>query len=287
MIIGGSYIGTEVAASLTAAHGVKCSVVMLEQVALERQFGSEVGASSIGCSRSTGWSCTPARSSSASRARTVVRRVVTKGGGSSVRLRGDRRRGHPGSHARPRRRARPRRGRRRAARQASRPPPPASSRPATSASTTAPCTTGRCGSSIGTSRSTRARPPHSTCSAGRGARHDAVLLLRPRGLVVDGVRRPGGGETVIRGSLEDGEFAAFYLDDGRVRRRSPSAAPTTSSTRAGSSPSARGRIRAPSRTRTAISARCSGHRTAFAKPGCAPGWRVLRPPLGRSSPQFG
>ena len=44
----------------------------------------------------------------------------------------------------------------------------------------------------------------------------AVLLLRPRGLVVDGVRRPGSGETVIRGSLEDGEFAAFYLDDGRV-----------------------------------------------------------------------
>ena len=57
--------------------------------------------------------------------------------------------------------------------------------------TTAPCMTGRCGSSIGTSRSTRARPPHSTCSAGRGARHGAVLLLRPRGLVVDGVRRPG------------------------------------------------------------------------------------------------
>jgi 3-phenylpropionate/trans-cinnamate dioxygenase ferredoxin reductase subunit len=27
---------------------------------------------------------------------------------------------------------------------------------------------------------------------------------------------PGSGETVIRGSLEDGEFTAFYLDDGRV-----------------------------------------------------------------------
>ena len=27
---------------------------------------------------------------------------------------------------------------------------------------------------------------------------------------------PGSGETVIRSSLEDGEFAAFYLDDGRV-----------------------------------------------------------------------
>jgi 3-phenylpropionate/trans-cinnamate dioxygenase ferredoxin reductase subunit len=43
VLIGGSYIGTEVAASLTAAHGVKCAIVMLEQVTLERQFGPEVG----------------------------------------------------------------------------------------------------------------------------------------------------------------------------------------------------------------------------------------------------
>ena len=27
---------------------------------------------------------------------------------------------------------------------------------------------------------------------------------------------PGSGEPVIRGSLEDGEFTAFYVDDGRV-----------------------------------------------------------------------
>ena len=43
VIIGGSYIGTEVAASLTAAHGDKCSIVMLEDVTLERQFGQEIG----------------------------------------------------------------------------------------------------------------------------------------------------------------------------------------------------------------------------------------------------
>jgi 3-phenylpropionate/trans-cinnamate dioxygenase ferredoxin reductase component len=43
VLIGGSYIGSEVAASLTAAYGVKCSIVMLEEVALERQFGREVG----------------------------------------------------------------------------------------------------------------------------------------------------------------------------------------------------------------------------------------------------
>jgi 3-phenylpropionate/trans-cinnamate dioxygenase ferredoxin reductase subunit len=43
VIIGGSYIGTEVAASLTAAHGVKCSMVMLEDITLERFYGKEVG----------------------------------------------------------------------------------------------------------------------------------------------------------------------------------------------------------------------------------------------------
>jgi 3-phenylpropionate/trans-cinnamate dioxygenase ferredoxin reductase subunit len=43
VLIGGSYIGCEVAASLTAAHGVKCSIVMQEDVTLERQFGPEIG----------------------------------------------------------------------------------------------------------------------------------------------------------------------------------------------------------------------------------------------------
>jgi 3-phenylpropionate/trans-cinnamate dioxygenase ferredoxin reductase component len=43
VLIGGSYIGCEVAASLTAAHGVKCSIVMQEEVTLEKQFGREVG----------------------------------------------------------------------------------------------------------------------------------------------------------------------------------------------------------------------------------------------------
>jgi 3-phenylpropionate/trans-cinnamate dioxygenase ferredoxin reductase component len=43
VLIGGSYIGTEVAASLTASLGVKCVIVMQEEVTLERQFGREVG----------------------------------------------------------------------------------------------------------------------------------------------------------------------------------------------------------------------------------------------------
>jgi 3-phenylpropionate/trans-cinnamate dioxygenase ferredoxin reductase component len=44
VVIGGSYIGTEVAASLTAAHGVSCTIAMLEEVTHERFFGKEVGA---------------------------------------------------------------------------------------------------------------------------------------------------------------------------------------------------------------------------------------------------
>jgi 3-phenylpropionate/trans-cinnamate dioxygenase ferredoxin reductase subunit len=43
VLIGGSYIATEVAASLTWAHGVRCSLVMLEDVTLERFYGTEVG----------------------------------------------------------------------------------------------------------------------------------------------------------------------------------------------------------------------------------------------------
>jgi 3-phenylpropionate/trans-cinnamate dioxygenase ferredoxin reductase subunit len=43
VLIGGSYIGTEVAASLTAAHDVRCAIAMLEGVTLERQFGKQVG----------------------------------------------------------------------------------------------------------------------------------------------------------------------------------------------------------------------------------------------------
>jgi 3-phenylpropionate/trans-cinnamate dioxygenase ferredoxin reductase component len=42
ILIGGSYIATEVAASLTA-RGAKCTLVMMEDVTLERTFGTEVG----------------------------------------------------------------------------------------------------------------------------------------------------------------------------------------------------------------------------------------------------
>ena len=42
VLIGGSYIGTEVAASLTA-KGVECTIVMMEDVALSRVFGEDAG----------------------------------------------------------------------------------------------------------------------------------------------------------------------------------------------------------------------------------------------------
>lgn len=42
VLIGGSYIGCEVAASL-ASQGRKCSIVMQEEHTLERQFGAEIG----------------------------------------------------------------------------------------------------------------------------------------------------------------------------------------------------------------------------------------------------
>ena len=42
VLIGGSYIGSEVAASLTA-KGTKCTIVMMEEVALSNSFGEEAG----------------------------------------------------------------------------------------------------------------------------------------------------------------------------------------------------------------------------------------------------
>jgi 3-phenylpropionate/trans-cinnamate dioxygenase ferredoxin reductase component len=42
VLIGGSYIGTEVAASLTA-KGVDCTIMMMEDVALSRTFGEDAG----------------------------------------------------------------------------------------------------------------------------------------------------------------------------------------------------------------------------------------------------
>ena len=43
VLVGGSYIGCEVAASLATAFGCECTILMQEEVNFERQFGREVG----------------------------------------------------------------------------------------------------------------------------------------------------------------------------------------------------------------------------------------------------
>lgn len=43
VLIGGSYIGCECAASITAAFGKRCAIVMQEEVTFDRQFGKDVG----------------------------------------------------------------------------------------------------------------------------------------------------------------------------------------------------------------------------------------------------
>jgi 3-phenylpropionate/trans-cinnamate dioxygenase ferredoxin reductase subunit len=43
VLVGGSFIGCECAASITAAYGAKCTVVMQELETFERQFGTTVG----------------------------------------------------------------------------------------------------------------------------------------------------------------------------------------------------------------------------------------------------
>jgi len=43
VLVGGSYIGCECAASITAAFGAQCVIVMQEKETFDRQFGSEVG----------------------------------------------------------------------------------------------------------------------------------------------------------------------------------------------------------------------------------------------------
>ena len=143
VLIGGSYIGCEVAASLTAAHGVECEIVMMEDVTFEPFFGELVGALLPECARG-------------------ARREGARRPGARA-LRGRRRPRDQGGHEeRPRARLRLRRGGHRrdagrdaraqrrasswerpaacAARRSSRPPWRGSTRPATSASTTARCT---------------------------------------------------------------------------------------------------------------------------------------------------
>ena len=68
VLVGGSYIATEVAATLTAL-GRKCTLVMQEDVTLERTFGKTAGGYFQKVLTTTASRSTAARTSSASRAR--------------------------------------------------------------------------------------------------------------------------------------------------------------------------------------------------------------------------
>jgi len=67
VVIGGSYIGCEVAASLTS-KGTECAMVMMEEVTLSRTFGEEVGGGSTSCSSRRGSRSMAGRRSRRSRA---------------------------------------------------------------------------------------------------------------------------------------------------------------------------------------------------------------------------
>ena len=157
VLIGGSYIGCEVAASLTML-GKHCTIVMQERVTLERGFGDRTGRFIQGPLESLGVTVHGEDELERFEGEERVAKVITSGGlelaaeavviGAGVapdmqlaraRAWGSAR---VGECAAPRGCETPRRG---------------CSPRATYASTTHRCTAGRCGSSTGTSRSTTAR----------------------------------------------------------------------------------------------------------------------------------
>jgi 3-phenylpropionate/trans-cinnamate dioxygenase ferredoxin reductase component len=219
VLIGGSYIGTEVAASLTWAHGVKCSIVMLENITLERFYGAKVGGFFQGVLEEHGvdmFGGQELERFEGSDGR--VRKVVTKSGlevecdavvvGAGVL-------------------------------------------PDTTLAKQAGLELGEAGGVKCSSRLETSVP--GIFAAGDICEYDSPIHGRPmriehwdvafnqgktaalnmlgRGVDHDVVPYffsdladwswmeyvgPGSGETVVRGSLEDGDFTAFYVDDGRV-----------------------------------------------------------------------
>jgi 3-phenylpropionate/trans-cinnamate dioxygenase ferredoxin reductase subunit len=81
VLIGGSYIGTEVAASLTA-KGTSCAIVMMEEVTLERNFGADAGRFFQGVLEEHGVEIHGGEELGAFEGDGRVQRVVTKSGKS-------------------------------------------------------------------------------------------------------------------------------------------------------------------------------------------------------------
>ena len=219
MLIGGSYIGTEVAASLTA-KGAKCTIVMMEEVALSRTFGEDAGRWFQDVLESKGVEVHGGEELEAFEGDGRVKAVVTKSGltvecdavvvGAGVQ---------PGRDAGPARRARGRR-RDRLRLEACRPRSRGSTRPATAAATTASSTGGGCGSSTGTWRCSRGwrRPGNmlgeeqatTTSSPTSSATSPTGPASSTSGRPTSGTRRSGAA-TARRASS-----SVWYLKDGKV-----------------------------------------------------------------------
>jgi 3-phenylpropionate/trans-cinnamate dioxygenase ferredoxin reductase subunit len=219
VLIGGSYIGTEVAASLTWAHGVKCSIVMLENITLEGFYGAKVGGFFQGVLEEHGvdvFGGQELERFEGSDGR--VRKVVTKSGlevecdavvvGAGVL---------PDTTL---------------AKQAGLELGEASGVKCSSRLETSVPGIFAAGDICEYDSPIHGRPmriEHWDVAFNQGK--TAALNMLGRGVDHDVVPYffsdladwswmeyvgPGSGETVVRGSLEDGDFTAFYVDDGRV-----------------------------------------------------------------------
>ncbi len=218
--VGGSYIGCEVAASLTQL-GKRVSIVMQEREPMERGFGADVGAWFRDVLEARGVTILGEDEIERFAGAERVERVVTKGGrehrGAARRLR---RRRHGRRDARPRRRAgaggeRRHRVRRPAADLGAR----TSGRPATSASTTAWSTAGGSASSTPSTRRPRAATSRARCWVRREP-YDVIPYFYSDLADWASLEYVGPAaawdEEVVRGSLVDGSFGVWYLQDGRV-----------------------------------------------------------------------
>ena len=220
VLIGGSYIACEVAASLTEL-GCRCTLVMQEELPLSLGFGRTAGEFFAGVLREHGVEVVGGDGlerfeGDGERVRRVVTEsgrevpadVVVMGCGAVPDVMLARARGAgaggDGRHrvlvvARDVSRGRVGGGRRVRVR-LGRAPPPAADR----------ALGGRARPGRGRRGGDRRRPA--------AVRRGAVLLVRPRRLVHARVRRPGAewDHEVVRGSVDDGEFTIFYLSADQV-----------------------------------------------------------------------
>ena len=220
--VGGSYIGCEVAASLTAL-GKHVTIVMLEDEPLARGFGEHAGRFFRGVLGERGVGVVGGDEVDRFEGEGRVERVVTKGGreldaqlvvcGVGVTPDVMLAQGARGSSSA---RAAGSAATRSCARAR-----PASGRPATSASTRASSTTARgSASSTPTTPGTRAPTRRRRCSAPRSPTTSCPYFFSDladwASLEYVGPARDWD-EEVVRGEMESGAFGVWFLEHGRVR----------------------------------------------------------------------